>query len=798
MTVQTASLGFPRIGARRELKKALENFWAGAMTEKDLHATASSVRAASWAMQRKAGADILPSNDFSLYDHVLDTSFMLGVVPEIYKALEPEGALSLKTYFAMARGIQNRPGKNDQGEHEQGDKQDTPSCGCGHGHADIPASEMTKWFDTNYHYLVPEFQKNQKFSLASTKIIDEYKEARAQGYETRPVLLGPVSFLLLGKMRDVSGAHGSALDLLEGVLPVYEEILARLQREGADWVQIDEPGLVLDLDEQAYQAFRLAYKRLKDAAPGLKIMLTAWFGPLEAQEDLALSLPVDGLHLDLIRGPEQLDSVLSKASPDLLLSLGVVDGRNVWRADLPALLEQLAPVAAERNLVLAPSCSLLHCPIDLQQEDAIEPEIKEWLAFAVQKIEELAVLAKALNHGQQTVSNALEASKTALAKRRIAKRIHQPAVRERLERDDPKRNPRLARRQSPFAERQKVQQAELNLPLYPTTTIGSFPQTPEIRRARADYAKSALSEQDYNSFLERETATAISWQEEAGLDVLVHGEFERNDMVQYFGERLSGFVFTKHAWVQSYGSRYVRPPILFGDVSRPKPMTLDWWRFAQSCSDKGQKKPVKGMLTGPVTILNWSFVRDDQPRSETCRQLALALRDEVTELEKAGCRIIQIDEAALREGLPLRRRDWQAYLDWAVECFRLTASGVGDSTQIHTHMCYSEFNDIIDSISAMDADVISVETARSKMELLDVFTHHHYPAEIGPGVYDIHSPRVPSVEEILSLLTAAEEKIPARNLWVNPDCGLKTRRWAEVKPSIAHMVQAAKEMRKHH
>ncbi|MCQ0042301.1 MAG: 5-methyltetrahydropteroyltriglutamate--homocysteine S-methyltransferase [Bombella sp.] len=775
MTVRVATLGFPRIGGRRELKKALESFWAGNSSEAELLQTAASLRKENWTRQKEQGADIIPSNDFSLYDHVLDTSALVGAVPDIYG--HKGGKVDLTTYFAIARGRQVAGGE-EAGDHAH-------DCSCHHHAAtDVPAAEMTKWFDTNYHYLVPEFKEGQSFSLSSTKIIDEYREAKAQGIETRPVLLGPVSFLLLGK------AHGAAfnkLDLLPGLLSVYTEVLRELRQAGAEWVQIDEPTLVLDLDDATRKAFALAYQSLTSAVPDIRLLLTTYFGGLGDNLETALSLPVHGLHVDLVRAPHQLEDVVARARPDLLLSLGVIDGRNIWKADLSRILKHIAPVAAKRDIIVAPSCSLLHTPIDLERETQLDAEVKNWLAFAVQKIAELATIAKALNEGHESVKAVLDASDAAAESRRTSTRIHNQDVKKRAAQKDAK----LTQRQSAFPVRQKAQEEALRLPLFPTTTIGSFPQTKEVRQARARHAKKELSTQDYVAFLQKETASAIKWQEEVGLDVLVHGEFERNDMVQYFGEKLSGFVFTKHAWVQSYGSRYVRPPIIFGDVSRPAAMTLDWWQYAQSCS----RKPVKGMLTGPVTILNWSFVRDDQPRSETCRQIAFAIRDEVQDLEKAGCPVIQIDEAALREGLPLRRKDWQHYLDWAVESFRVTASGVQDRTQIHTHMCYSEFNDIIQAIADMDADVISIETARSKMELLEAFTDHKYPAEIGPGVYDIHSPRVPSVEEMVELLRAAEKKVARRQLWVNPDCGLKTRNWKEVRPAITNMVKAAEILR---
>lgn len=767
MTVTVATLGFPRIGARRELKSALEAFWSGKSDRQDMLATAAELRAAAWMRQRSLGVDHVPSNDFSLYDHVLDTAVMVGAIPETYGWRG--GPVELDTYFAMARGAQ-----------AGGDR---PACG--HDHLDAPAAEMTKWFDTNYHYLVPEISPGQPFALASTKVVDEFMEAKAQGVHTRPVLLGPVTFLRLAKSR----AEGfDPLTRLDELLVVYAEVLRRLAAAGADWVQIDEPCLVLDLAEADRAALRRAYGRLVSAAPGLKLMLTTYFGPLGDNLETAVALPVAGLHVDLVRAPDQLDLALAKAPQNLVLSLGVVDGRNVWRADLEKILDRLEPrLNGDRPVVLAPSCSLLHAPIDLQQEKALDPELRSWLAFGVQKIEELCILARALNEGRAVVAEAIAASSAAAAARRTSPRIHNAQVASRLG----ALTEAETRRKSAFGRRRALQIPNLDLPPFPTTTIGSFPQTDEIRKARAQHDKGVMSDADYESFLRAETAREIRWQEDIGLDVLVHGEFERNDMVQYFGEQLAGFAFTKHGWVQSYGSRCVRPPILFGDVSRPEPMTVDWWRYAQGLTSK----PMKGMLTGPVTILNWSFVRDDAPRELVCRQIALAIRDEVLDLETAGAQIIQIDEAALREGLPLRRGDWSDYLRWAVECFRIAASGVSDRTQIHTHMCYSEFNDIIGAIAAMDADVISIETARSKMELLDAFADYAYPAEIGPGVYDIHSPRVPSVEEMRTLLKAALTRLSPAQLWVNPDCGLKTRKWPETRTALANMVEAARSLR---
>jgi len=773
LSLPVSTLGVPRIGPRRELKFALESYWSGKSDAAALLDAAAGLRAAHWARQKALGVTNIPSNDFSLYDHVLDTSVMVGAIPEIYGWTG--GPVPLDTYFAMARG-------------SQGNDHDGACSHGGHGEPrGVPALEMTKWFDTNYHYMVPEFTKGQQFTLASNKPVDEYREAKALGYETRPVLLGPVTYLKLGKSKDPTL---DPVSLIGNLLPVYIEVLRRLTANGADWVQIDEPCLVLDVDEATRDAFRQTYSLFAHALPKLKIMLTTYFGGLGDNLDLALGLPIAGLHLDLVRAPEQLDTVLARAPQGLVLSLGVIDGRNVWRANLPAILERLEPVVGRRgsgHVEIAPSCSLLHVPIDLELETGLDPDLKEWLAFSVQKMGELAVLGKALVEGQEAVMQQLTDSAVAAGRREASEKVHNAAVAARIA----SVTPEMARRATSFIERVRLQRAALNLPPFPTTTIGSFPQTEGVRKARAAHAKGAITDADYEAFLRKEIEAAVHWQEEIGLDVLVHGEFERNDMVQYFGEQLAGFAFTKHGWVQSYGSRYVRPPILFGDVSRPQPMTVEWWRYAQSLTNK----PMKGMLTGPVTILNWSFVRDDIPRSAACRQIALAIRDEVQDLEAAGARIIQIDEAALREGLPLRKADWKGYLDWAVDSFRLASSGVSDETQIHTHMCYSEFNDIIDAIAAMDADVISIETSRSKMELLDAFRTFKYPNEIGPGVYDIHSPRVPETVEITHLLTLARERIADGQLWVNPDCGLKTRMWEEVRPALVNMVTAARQFR---
>ncbi|MBN8945453.1 MAG: 5-methyltetrahydropteroyltriglutamate--homocysteine S-methyltransferase [Rhizobiales bacterium] len=775
LSLPVATLGVPRIGARRELKSALEGYWSGRIDGPQLLAAAANLRARHWALQQAQGVTVIPSNDFSLYDHVLDTSVMVGVIPEIYGWRG--GKVSLATYFAMARGSQAGTGEESH----------PAACGCAAAAAGVPALEMTKWFDTNYHYMVPEFERGQAFSLASTKPLDEFLEAKALGIQTRPVLLGPVTYLKLGKAKD--GAF-DPLSLLPDLVPVYIDILRRLAANGAEWVQLDEPCLALDLDDAARLALRNCYQTLARALPHLKIMLASYFGALGSNLDTAFGMPVAGLHVDLVRAPDQLDRVLAKAPRGLVLSLGVIDGRNVWRADLPRLLDRLEPVVAKRgtdHIEIAVSCSLLHVPVDLALEDKLDPDLKDWLAFAAQKMAELATLGRALAGGRGAVADVLAASAEASARRRSSAKIHDPAVAARLA----VVTPAMANRAHPFAERQKLQHAHFALPAFPTTTIGSFPQTEEVRKARSAHAKGTLSDLAYEAFLRKETAAAVRWQEEIGIDVLVHGEFERNDMVQYFGEQLSGYAFTRHGWVQSYGSRYVRPPIIFGDVSRPRPMTVGWSSYAQSLT----ARPMKGMLTGPVTMLQWSFVRDDLARDQVCRQIALAIRDEVTDLEQAGIGMIQIDEPAIREGLPLRRGDWKAYLAWAVECFRLSAAGVADRTQIHTHMCYAEFNDIIDAIGAMDADVISIETSRSKMELLDAFVGYRYPNEIGPGVYDIHSPRIPAVAEMTELLGKARRNLAPGQIWVNPDCGLKTRRWDEVRPALVNMVEAAREIR---
>jgi len=763
----THNLGYPRIGSHRELKKACERYWSSQISLGELVEAGRAIRESHWRLQQEAGIDLVPCNDFSFYDHVLDLSLMAGAIPARYRPLlDKPDASRMDLYFAMARG-------------------------CQKDGLDLIAMEMTKWFDTNYHYLVPEFTKDQTFRLTSRKILDEFQEVQALGINGKPVLIGPVSYLLLGKEKEPGF---NRLDLLDRLLPVYLQILGELQGLGAEYVQIDEPYLALDLSSESKRAYESAYAAIAQACPGLKIILATYFEGLNGNTRLATSLPVHLLHLDLVRAPAQLDQVLSSMPRQLGLSLGVVDGRNVWKNDFErslALIGQAVEKLGGDRVALAPSCSLLHAPCDLtfeKDESALPGEVKRWLAFAQQKLHEVVTLKRlAQPETHRQYAGRLKENILDMENRRQSVLIHRPKVEQRLAAI----RPTDATRHSPFGVRRQKQRATLNLPLFPTTTIGSFPQTDEVRKLRLRLKKGELTLERYEAAIRTETEQAIRWQEEVGLDVLVHGEFERNDMVEYFGEQLAGFAFTGNGWVQSYGSRCVKPPIIYGDVERPAPMTVKWSRYAQSLTNK----PVKGMLTGPVTILQWSFVRDDQPRSRTAKQIALAIRDEVHDLEEAGIRIIQIDEPAIREGLPMRRADWKSYLQWAVEAFRLAACGVADETQIHTHMCYSEFNDIIESVAAIDADVITIETSRSQMELLDAFASFRYPNEIGPGVYDIHSPRVPTEQEITALMHKAQAVLPARNLWINPDCGLKTRKWPETRAALVNMVTAAKALR---
>ena len=758
---QTHNLGFPRIGASRELKFALESYWKGQSTRAELQALGTDLRRRHWDHQ--AGFDLVPVGDFAFYDQVLDMSFTLGNLPERVRGFHGD---PLDNYFRVARG------RSAQGAGDHG------AC-CG----GVAAGEMTKWFDTNYHYIVPEFSAATEFKLDASRLLEQLAEAKASNVRAKPVIVGPVTYLWLGKAKDDS----DKLALLSRLLPVYVELLNTLAAQGVEWVQIDEPVLVTELSPEWEHAFRDAYHQLK--ASRVKLLLATYFGQLDDNLYLAANLPVAGLHVDAINGRKDVQPLLNMLPGNKVLSLGVVDGRNIWKTDLASVLDWVEPIAATLGdrLWIAPSCSLLHVPVDLASEQKLDGEVRTWLAFALQKLDEITVLAAALNKGRDAVRAELDANAAAIAARRNSPRVNNPAVKAAIARLDTA----LGQRKSAYAARAAKQAALLKLPKFPTTTIGSFPQTAEIRHARSQFKAGELSATGYKAAMQAEIGRSVREQEALGLDVFVHGEAERNDMVEYFGEQLDGYVFSQFGWVQSYGSRCVKPPILFGDISRPKAMTVEWIRYAASLTDK----PMKGMLTGPVTILNWSFVRDDQPRSVSCHQLALAIRDEVLDLERAGVRIIQIDEAALREGLPLRKAQWKHYLDWAVESFRITANGVEDETQIHTHMCYSEFNDIIASIADMDADVITIETSRSDMELLDVFDHFSYPNEIGPGVYDIHSPNIPTQEHIVQLMRKAAERIPAERLWVNPDCGLKTRQWSEVIPALANMVAAAKALR---
>ena len=767
--VQTHIPGFPRIGAARELKFALERFWRGESSEEALQEAASNLRARHWAIQRQHGLDYVTVGDFALYDHVANHIQLFGCEPARFGFTAGESPLA--RYFAMARGDH---------AHE--------SCGCGHNGA---ALEMTKWFDTNYHYLVPEFNESTAFELNSKRLLDEVTEARAAGHPVKAVLLGPLTFLWLGKERDAAPGF-NRLDLLEHLLPQYSRLLMQLRAAGAEWVQLDEPILGLDLPNAWRNAFEPAYWLLNQAAA--QLMVSTYFSPLEENISLACRLPVAGLHVDAVRATSELISVADWLPAHKTLSIGIVDGRNIWRTDLDAAMATLLPVLAKRSgpVWLSTSCSLLHVPYSLASEQALDDELRSWLAFAEEKLAELALLKAALSADERIsgqVARGFAAARAALESRRASPRVHNVATRAQVAALTSRKD--ADRRASPFAARQRQQQARLQLPAFPTTTIGSFPQTPQIRTARAAFKRGELAAQDYQQAMRDEIAHAIRKQEELGLDVLVHGEAERNDMVEYFGEQLDGFAFTTNGWVQSYGSRCVKPPVIYGDVQRPQPMTVRWAELAQSLT----AKPVKGMLTGPVTILQWSFVRDDQPYSDTASQIAAAVRDEVRDLENAGIAIIQLDEPALREGLPLRRSRWDAYLAWATKAFRISAAVAADATQIHTHMCYAEFNDILPAIAALDADVITIESSRSAMELLGGFASFRYPNEIGPGVYDIHSPRVPGADEMTELLRKAARVVPPAQLWVNPDCGLKTRAWPETAAALKNMVAAAQRLR---
>ena len=751
MTIHNHTLGFPRIGLRRELKKAQEGYWAGTLSREELLATGRELRTRHWEQQKQAGVELLPVGDFAWYDHVLTTSLLLGNVPARHQ--NQDGSVDIDTLFRIGRG------RAPTGE---------PAA----------AAEMTKWFNTNYHYMVPEFSQGQAFKLTWTQLLDEVDEALALGHNVKPVLLGPVTYLWLGK---VKGEQFDRLSLLKDILPVYQQVLAALAERGIEWVQIDEPALVLELPPEWLAAYQPAYDAL---AGQVKVLLTTYFEGVTPNLDTIKALPVQGLHVDFVQGNDDINHIHRQLPADWLLSAGVINGRNVWRTDLSEKYQQLKTIVDKRPLWVASSCSLLHSPIDLSVETRLDNEVKSWFAFALQKCTELALLTQALNSDETAII--AEWSAPILA-RRHSTRVHNVAVAQRLA-DITAQD---SQRESAYILRAAAQRQRFNLPAWPTTTIGSFPQTTEIRGLRLNFKKGNLDGNSYRTGIAEHIKQAIAEQERLGLDVLVHGEAERNDMVEYFGEHLDGFVFTQNGWVQSYGSRCVKPPIIIGDISRPEPITVEWAKYAQSLTDK----PVKGMLTGPVTILCWSFPREDVSRETIAKQIALALRDEVADLEAAGIGIIQIDEPALREGLPLRQSDWQAYLNWGVEAFRLNAAVVRDDTQIHTHMCYCEFNDIMPSIAALDADVITIETSRSDMELLESFEAFEYPNEIGPGVYDIHSPNVPDIAWIEALLKKAADRIPTERLWVNPDCGLKTRGWPETRQALANMVQAAQNLR---
>ena len=755
--------GFPRIGPRRELKFATEGYWKGDTSEEELNQVAADLRRRNWALMDDAGVDLIPSGDFSLYDHMLDATVMVGAVPARYG--HNGGPVRLETYFSMARGRQ----------------------GAGQ---DVVAMEMTKWFNTNYHYIVPELGPDTSFTLSSDKPISHYLEAKHQGVETVPVLVGPVTFLLLSKPAPEVDDGFDPLTLLPAILPIYEEVIGRLGAEGAEWVQLDEPAFASDRTPSDLEALSTAYRRLSAVEGRPKILVKTYFDHVGYAFGVLKDLPVEGVGLDFVAGGENERLVAEHGGlGDKVLFAGVVNGRNIWINDYRRsldLIERLKAAAGE--VVVSTSCSLQHVPVDLSLETDLDPEISGWLAFAVQKVQELVTVTRGLNEGPESISEELAANESTLKARRSSPRSVNPQVRRRVAELTGKDYVRS----STYSERAALQQAELNLPLFPTTTIGSYPQTDEIRRARAMLRSGAITREQYVEEMKREVERVIRFQERLDIDVLVHGEPERNDMVQYFAEQMDGYLFTTNGWVQSYGTRYVRPPVIYGDVSRPRPMTLEWLKYAQSLTDR----PVKGMLTGPVTMLVWSFVRDDQPWEDTCIQLALAIRDEVNDLEAAGFQVIQVDEAALREGMPLRAERAREYLEWAVRCFRLATAGVADKTNIQMHMCYSEFGDIIDAIDKLDADVALIEAARSNMELLDDFANAGYGRAVGPGVYDIHSPRVPSVDEMAEKLRVAASKLDRRWIWVNPDCGLKTRGWAETEPSLKNMVQAAAQVRK--
>lgn len=761
--MKISSLGFPRIGRQRELKFALERYWRAEISLFELKQVASELKKTHWQWQADAGVELVPVGDFAYYDQVLTLSATLNLIPDRHRATQADGSqapIDIDTLFRVARG------RSQTGQH---------AC----------AAEMTKFFNTNYHYQVPELSADQSFEIAFEQLFDDVSEAQQLGHQVKPVLLGPVTYLYLSK----SLTEFNKLSLLPQLLTVYQQILQRFADQGVSWVQLDEPVLAADLTEEWQQAIRHSYQFLAQQKPAsLKILLASYYGSIGHHQALVSALPVDGLHLDLVTAPQQVEAFIKALGSQQVLSVGVINGRNVWAADVDVIADQLAELATRLGdrLWIAPSCSLLHCPVDVDVETQLISPLQGQLAFAKQKLFELSDIQQLINDQDSQSSQVIidrcqqrRLATAAAANQEVVQRVLQLTASD-------------FERHSPFARRIIAQQQKLALPLLPTTTIGSFPQTPAIRGLRKRWRKGEINDTDYRLQLEQVTQDTICRQLKLGIDVLVHGEAERNDMVEYFGEQLDGVGFTQFGWVQSYGSRCVKPPLIYGDVSRPKPMTVDWATYAQSLTDK----PVKGMLTGPVTILHWSFAREDIPRQDIANQLALAVRDEVIDLEKAGIGIIQIDEPAFREGLPIKQSQWADYLTWAVDAFKLSAAGVDDATQIHTHMCYSEFNDTINAIAAMDADVITIETSRSRMELLNAFEDFCYPNEIGPGVYDIHSPNIPTVAEMVDLITKASQKVPVKQLWVNPDCGLKTRTWDEVEPALRNMIAATKVLRR--
>ncbi|WP_024872207.1 5-methyltetrahydropteroyltriglutamate--homocysteine S-methyltransferase [Tolumonas lignilytica] len=756
MRYTTHTLGFPRIGIHRELKTALEAYWAEKITQAELINVGKALRLRHWQWQQESGIDLIPVGDFAWYDHILATSLMVGNVPARHAELQ--GEINLDTLFRIARG------KAPTGQA-------------------VPAAEMSKWFNTNYHYLVPEFHAGQDFHLGWTQLFDELDEALAAGYQAKPVLLGPLSYLWLGKNK---GSEFNKLSLLPQLLAVYQQILHKLSERQVEWIQIDEPILALDLPVEWQQAYLSAYSQLRQGKS--KLLLTTYFGSVTHQLGWLPELAIDGIHLDATASPHDLDKLIAALPAHWQLSLGLINGRNIWRADLDALYSQLSSIKQQRpDFWIGTSCSLLHCPIDLNAETRLDAETKSWFAFARQKCIELHLLQRALREPDDQKILTLKAYSAPLLQRQSSTRVQNQAVQIATAAI----RPADAERSTGYAQRVTKQRARLQLPAWPTTTIGSFPQTKEIRELRRQFRQGNIGLAAYEQGIQQEIAYAVREQEQIGLDVLVHGEAERNDMVEYFGEQLDGYAFTQNGWVQSYGSRCVKPPVIVGDISRPATMTVRWSQYAQSLT----QKPMKGMLTGPITMLCWSFPREDIAKETMALQLALALRQEVLDLEKAGIAIIQVDEPALREGLPLRQQDQEAYLHWAVNAFKIAVSGVNDDTQIHTHMCYCEFGDIMPAIIALDADVITLETSRSDMELLDVFHHQAYPNDIGPGVYDIHSPNIPDTEWMTRLLQRAQQHIPTERLWVNPDCGLKTRGWPETRAALQNMVKAAQQLR---